>query len=96
MCNHDEKKWDPQSRLERDVEEVAGKGKQKVRVDDSLVMRKRPARTCGADYTWDSCSFTLNVARDSHCECSRFHQRMGEVVKISDKKKQLLDDRDWR
>lgn len=31
------------------MEEVAGKGKQKVRVDDSLVMRKRPACTCGAE-----------------------------------------------
>jgi len=54
MYNHDEKNWDPQSRLVREVEEVvvvAGKSKQKVRADDNLVMRMPPAHTCGAEYT---------------------------------------------
>lgn len=68
MYNHDEKNWDPQSRLVREVEEVvvvvAGKSKQKVQADDNLVTHMPPARTCGAEYTWDSCSFILNEARD--------------------------------
>jgi len=98
MHNHDEKNLDPQSRLVRKVEEVAGKRKQKGLADDRLVMRMPPARTCGAEYTWDSCSFILNEAREAvTANAARSHPRTGEEVKILVKNKtKLLNDRDWR